>query len=149
MWVASSGSSRSSEAVRVDALGRANRVPCGAVSFSAHLSSRWANQLGRDQLMMRWRFAAQVRRARTGDVQPGLVTALPAAGEEILRARSDDGVVTLDVDGTMRLRRGEVELTVGPFAPPLLASVPVAAVAGGVIGEFAGSPRPAGHPRQF
>ncbi len=26
--------------------GRVNRVPCGTVSSSAYLSSRWANQLG-------------------------------------------------------------------------------------------------------
>ena len=30
-------------------------------------------------------------------------------------------------------------LAVGPFAPPLLASVAVGAVAGGVMGEFAGN----------
>jgi hypothetical protein len=96
--------------------GRANRVPCGAVSSSAYLSSRWANQLGRDQLNDALALrraacaanAAQVRRARTGDVQPGFVTALPAAGEEILRTRSDDGVVTSDVDGNhaTEARRG-------------------------------------------
>ena len=96
--------------------GRANRVPCDAVSSSAYLSSRWANQLGRDQLNdalapRRAGYAAnavQVRCARTGDVQPGFVTALPAAGEEILRTRSDDGVVTSDVDGNhaTEARRG-------------------------------------------
>ena len=35
-------------------------------------------------------------------------------------------------------RGGGVGLAVGLFAPPLLASVAVGAVAGGVIGEFAG-----------
>jgi hypothetical protein len=137
--------------------GRANRVPCGAVSSSAYLSSRWANQLGRDQLNDALALrraacaanAAQVRRARTGDVKPGFVTALPAAGEEILRTRSDDGAVTSESTATMRLRRGGVGLAVSLFAPPLLASAAVGAVAGGVIGEFAGSPRRAGHPRPF
>jgi arylsulfatase len=38
----------------------------------------------------------------------------------------------------MRLRRGGVGLAVSLFAPPLLASAAVGAVAGGVIGEFAG-----------
>ena len=38
----------------------------------------------------------------------------------------------------MRLRRGGAGLAVSLFAPPLLASAAVGAVAGGVIGEFAG-----------
>ena len=54
---------------------------------------------------------------------------------EILRARSDDGFVTSDVDGNHTTEGG---LAVGLFAPPLLASVAVGAVAGGVIGKFAG-----------
>ena len=44
---------------------------------------------------------------------------------------------------------GGVGLAVGLFAPPLLASAAVGAVAGGVIGEFVGPPRRAGHPRPF
>ena len=74
------------------------------------------------------------------------------------RARRDtqvsiDGVilVTHAPDGSVAVRQtcgnlgreglglgGGVGLAVGLFAPPLLASVAVGAVAGGVIGEFAG-----------
>ena len=67
----------------------------------------------------------------------GFVAALPAAGEEILRPRSDDGVVTSDVDGNHTTEGGGARLAVGLFAPPLLASVAVWAVAGGVIGKLA------------
>ena len=64
---------------------------------------------------------------------------------------SIDGVilVTHAPDGSVAVRQtggnpgreglgwgGGVGLAVGPFAPPLLASVPVGAVAGGVIGKF-------------
>jgi hypothetical protein len=38
----------------------------------------------------------------------GFVAALPAAGEEILRARSDHGVVTSDVDGNYTTEGGGV-----------------------------------------
>ena len=66
---------------------------------------------------------------------------------------SIDGVilVTHAPDGSVAVRQtcgnlgreglglgGGVGLAVGSFAPPLLASVAVGAVAGGVIGEFAG-----------
>ena len=52
--------------------------------------------------------------------------------------RSDDGVMTSDVDGNHTTEGGGVGLAVGLLAPPLLASVATEAVAGGVIGEFAG-----------
>jgi hypothetical protein len=38
----------------------------------------------------------------------GFVAALPAAGEEILRARSDDDVVTSDVDGNHTTEGGVI-----------------------------------------
>ena len=46
--------------------------------------------------------------------------------------------MTSDVDGNHTTEGRRVGLAVGLFAPPLLASVAVGAVAGGVIGEFAG-----------
>jgi len=54
--------------------------------------------------------------------------------------------VTSDVDGTHTTEGRRIGLAVGLFAPTLLASVAVGAVVGGVIGEFAGSPRRAGYP---
>jgi hypothetical protein len=46
--------------------------------------------------------------------------------------------VTSDVDGNRATEARRIGLAVGLFAPPLLASVAVGAVAGQVIGKFAG-----------